>query len=90
MPSCNRRSRSGATSAAIVRARASCSAAQRNRDIQRARFEGGTGLGLEVIDAQRALARARLALAQALIRYNVEQLRLVAATGHLGPDVVPR
>ncbi|MFW5876856.1 MAG: sigma factor [Myxococcota bacterium] len=55
----------------------------------RARFEAGTGLGIEVIEAQTALAVARLDLVQAVIQYNVSQVRLAAAVGHLTPDALP-
>ncbi len=56
--------------------------------IQIARFEAGTGLGLEVIEAQNAEARARLSLVTEILRYNASQLRLLAASGLLDPDAV--
>ncbi len=65
-------------------------AATRNRRIQTARFEAGTGLGIEVIDAQNVLARARLALAEAVVQYNVAQVELAASAGHLSPDLIQR
>ena len=64
-------------------------AAGRSHRIQLARFKAGTGLGLEVIEAQNAEARARLSLVTAILRYNAAQLRLLAASGLLDPDAVP-
>lgn len=72
----------------IPQAQAGVKAAERSHRIQLDRFQAGTGLGLEVIEAQSALARARRGLAEAIVRYNVAQVELAAALGHLDPDVV--
>jgi len=77
-----------AAAEAIPEANRGVRAAGRSRRIQIARFETGTGLGLEVIEAQNAEARARLSLVTAILRYNAAQLRLLAAGGLLGPDAV--
>jgi len=53
-----------------------------------ARFEAGTGLGIEVIEAQNAEARARLELAEAIVRYNLAQIELAASIGHLTPELL--
>jgi len=71
---------------ALPEAEAGADAAGRNQEIQLARFEAGTGLGIEVIEAQNARARARLALVESVLRHNSAQLRLLAAVGHLRPD----
>lgn len=72
----------------IADASARLDAAARNHRIQAARFEAGTGLGIEVIDAQNALARARLGLAEAVVRFNVAQVELAASAGHLTSELV--
>ncbi|MDG2304194.1 MAG: TolC family protein [Candidatus Binatia bacterium] len=73
---------------AIPEANHGVRAAGRSWRIQIARFEAGTGLGLEVIEAQNAEARARLSLVTSILRYNAAQLRLLAASGLLDPDIV--
>ena len=72
--------------AAVPEAAQGAEAADRNHRIQLVRFEAGTGLGLEVIEAQQTRARARLALVESVLRYNAAQLRLLAALDRLSPD----
>jgi outer membrane protein TolC len=74
--------------AAVPEARSAVEAAERSYRIQLARFEIGTGLGIEIIEAQNAQARARLELAEAIVRYNVAQIELAASIGHLTPALV--
>jgi len=71
----------------IPEALAGVEAAERSYRIELDRFQVGTGLGLEVIDAQNAQARARQKLAEAIVRYNVAQIELAATIGHLAPDL---
>jgi len=72
----------------IPEARSSVEAAERSYDIQLARFRAGTGLGIEVIEAQITQARARLALATAIVRYNAAQVELAASIGHLRAELL--
>jgi outer membrane protein TolC len=76
-----------AARAAIPQARIEVESAERGYAIQRDRFEAGTGLGLEIIEAQNAKARARLSAVEAVLRLNAAQVALAAATGHLTPDL---
>jgi len=71
----------------IPQAQAGVEAAQRSYRIQLDRFQAGTGLGLEVIEAQNAQARARRELAEAIVRYNLAQVELAATIGHLAPEM---
>lgn len=63
---------------AMGEASAALEAAERNRDSQLARFEAGTGTGIEVIEALNLLARARLDLAEAILRYDAARAELAA------------
>lgn len=74
--------------AAVPEARAGAQAAERSSRAQLARFEAGTGLGLEVIEAQNAQARAGLELAEAIVRHNIAQIELAASIGHLAPELI--
>jgi len=71
----------------IPQAQAGVEAAERSYRIQLDRFQAGTGLGLEVIEAQNAQARARRELAEAIVRYNLAQVELAATIGHLAPEM---
>jgi len=71
----------------IPQAQAGVEAAERSYRIQLDRFQAGTGLGLEVIEAQNAQARARRDLAEAIVRYNLAQVELAATVGHLEPEM---
>jgi outer membrane protein TolC len=82
------RSRVTTTAAAIPEARNGMDAARRSYAVELARYEAGTGIGLEVIEAQNALARARLDLAEAIARYDVAQIELAAGIGYLEPALV--
>jgi len=70
----------------LSEARNQLEAAKQNHDIQKARFEAGAALGLEVIRAQNRLAEARLDLAHRIASFNLAQVELLAATGRLTPD----
>lgn len=72
----------------IPEAQAGVQAAERSYRIQLDRFQAGTGLGIEVIEAQNAQARARQELAEAIVRYNLAQVELAASIGHLAPDLL--
>ncbi len=61
-------------------------AAEQSHRIQLARFEAGSALGVEVVQAQNAVARARLELVDTILRFNAEHVNLLALTGHLDPD----
>ncbi|MBI2434952.1 MAG: TolC family protein [Candidatus Hydrogenedentes bacterium] len=56
-------------------------AAETNRRIALARFREGTAIALEVLDAQQAIAQARLNLARHVVDHNLAQARLLAAAG---------
>ena len=71
----------------IPKAQAGVEAAERSYRIQLDRFQAGTGLGLEVIDAQNAQARARRELAEAIVQYNLAQVELAATIGHVEPEI---
>ena len=81
-------SRVSAAERVVPEARNAVKATQRSYDIQVARFEAGTGLGIEVIEAQNARAQAQQGLATAILRYNAAQLELAAAIGHLDPELL--
>ena len=49
--------------------------------LSEARFKVGTGIALEVLDAQNVLAQARFNFARAIVDYNSAQVRLLAASG---------
>jgi len=72
----------------IEEARKQVEAAERDYDIQRSRFEAGTGLGLDVIRAQNSVANARMDLAEQIASYNVAQTELLAVLGVLSPSAV--
>lgn len=76
--------------ASIPEAQAAVAATTRSYESQLARFEAGTGLGIEIIEAQNARARAREELAAAILRYNAAQMELAASLGHLTPELVQR
>ena len=50
-------------------------------DLSLARYERGTAIVLEVLDAADALAQARLDLARAIVDFNRGQVRLLASSG---------
>ena len=49
--------------------------------LSEARFQAGTAIALEVLDAQDLLAQARFNLARAIVEFNTAQARLLAASG---------
>lgn len=59
---------------------------QTSLDATRAGFEVGTRTAVDVVDAERQLARARADLAQARYKYVVDTLRLKQAAGTLSPQ----
>ena len=69
---------------AIHEAKHAMEASERSHRIQLARFEAGAALGVEVIAAQNAAARARLQLVDTVLRFNAQHVDLLALTGHLG------
>ena len=77
--------RARASRASIEAARDALAATERHHGIQLARFDAGSALGIEVIAAQNAVARARLQLHADVLRYNQAQLEVLAATGRLDP-----
>ena len=77
-----------AAGAAIPHAQAGMAAAEQSYRIELDRFKAGTGLGLEVNEAQNARARARLALAEVIVRYNVAQIELASSIGHFASQLV--
>jgi len=79
-----------AAEAALPEARRAAAATERSYQTELARFQAGTGLGIEVIEAQNARARARQDLAAAILRYNEAEVELAASMGHLSDDVLPR
>jgi len=52
-----------------------------------ARFDAGTGSGLEVIQSQNMKARAKLTFVEQILRFNAAQIELAAAIGHLSPEL---
>lgn len=72
---------------AIPPARAEVDAAERSYAIELARFDAGTGSGLEVIQSQNMNARAKLTFIEQILRFNAAQIELAAAIGHLGPEL---
>jgi len=74
--------------AAVPIARKQVSSADALYQIELDKFKAGTGNGLALIDAQMARARSRLALANAIISYNLAQFELLTAAGLLRPDLV--
>lgn len=79
------KARIDALARSLTQARNGLEAAEQHHRIQLARFEAGTALGIEVITAQNAVARARLELVDTALRYRAEQLDLLAQIGHLTP-----
>ena len=72
---------------AIPPARAEVDAAERSYAIELARFDAGTGSGLEVIQSQNMNARAKLSFIEQILRFNAAQIELAAAIGHLSPEL---
>jgi outer membrane protein TolC len=72
---------------AIPPARAEVDAAERSYDIELARFDAGTGSGLEVIQSQNMKARAKLTFIEQILKFNAAQIELAAAIGHLSPEL---
>jgi outer membrane protein TolC len=72
---------------AIPPARAEVAAAERSYAIELARFDAGTGSGLEVIQSQNMKARAKLTFIEQVLRFNAAQIELAAAIGHLTPEL---
>jgi len=72
---------------AIPPARAEVDAAERSYAIELARFDAGTGSGLEVIQSQNMKARAKLSFIEQILRFNAAQIELAAAIGHLTPEL---
>lgn len=72
---------------AIPPARDEVDAAERSYAIELARFEAGTGSGLEVIQSQNMKARAKLSFIEQILKFNAAQIELAAAIGHLSPEL---
>ncbi|MCZ6807455.1 MAG: TolC family protein [Deltaproteobacteria bacterium] len=72
---------------AIPPAQDEVAAAERSYAIELARFEAGTGTGLEVIQSQNMKARAQLAFIEQVLKFNAAQIELAAAIGHLTPEL---
>jgi outer membrane protein TolC len=72
---------------AIPPSRDEVAAAERSYAIELARFEAGTGSGLEVIQSQNMKARAQLSFIEQVLKFNAAQIELAAAIGHLTPEL---
>ena len=72
----------------IPLARGGVAAARRNLDISLARYETGTALAQEVMDAEDTLAQGRLDLARAIVSFNLAQAHLLAAAGVIDRDLL--
>jgi outer membrane protein TolC len=57
--------------------------AERELQLAQDRFSNGVGDNVEVVNAQTALANARLVLVSSLAQFNVARLDLAAAMGHV-------
>ncbi len=75
------RARFQAAEKAVGTARRGLRAARRAHRVHLERFRTGTALGLEVLEAQNALAQAKQALAEATAERDVALLELAAAWG---------
>ncbi len=64
-------------------------AAEDNHRLSLSRFEAGTAIVLEVLDAENALALARLDLVRSFVDYNRAQLWLIASLGVIHEEVLP-
>lgn len=53
-----------------------------------ARFQAGTAIILEVLDAHSSVARAQLKVVRAISAFNLSQVRLLAAAGRIYRDSV--
>lgn len=67
--------------ARVTAARRGVVAAEESLSLSQDRFKHGAGLELEVIEAQESLTAARTALVDAIVEYNVAQVRLLQAIG---------
>jgi outer membrane protein TolC len=56
-------------------------AAEAALDLSQVRFKGGVGIGIEVLDAQAALAESRTNLVAAIVGYNTAEVGLLRAVG---------
>ena len=56
-------------------------AAEAAHELSQVRYSGGVGIGLEVLDAQAALAEARTNLLAAIVTYDAAQVALLRAVG---------
>jgi outer membrane protein TolC len=63
-------------------------AAEAALDLSQIRFEGGVGIGLEVLDAQAALTESRTNLVAAIVGYNAAEVALLRAVGGVSPDAL--
>ncbi len=63
-------------------------AAEAAQQISQARFEGGVGIGLDVLDAQAALAQARTDLVGAIVVSDAAQVELLRALGELNVEAL--
>ncbi len=69
----------------VESARQGLAAAQPAFDLSRDRFQGGVALELDVLDAQAALQKARTDLVDAVIGYDIAEVRLLQALGTVSP-----
>jgi len=69
----------------VESARQGLAAAQPALDLSQDRFQGGFGLELDVLDAQAALEKARTDLVDAVVGYDVAEVRLLHALGNVTP-----
>lgn len=61
-------------------------ASQKSLRLSEARYQAGTALGIEVLEAEDTVARARLALTTTAMDHYRAQIALLAATGRINRD----
>ncbi len=72
----------------VSAARDGLESAETSLRLSLARFQAGTAIILEVIEAQDALARVRLNLSREITRFNRAQVKLLAASGKIHRDLL--
>jgi outer membrane protein TolC len=72
----------------IESARQGVNAAKGALDLSQARFQGGIGLALDVLDSEAELERARVNLVTAIVGHNAAQVRMLAALGGVSAEAI--
>lgn len=70
----------------IESARQGLAAARPALDLSQDRFQGGVGLELDVLDTQATLQKTRTDLVDAVVGYDVAEIKLLQALGSVTPD----